>query len=169
MQVSLAWSWNRAKNWGATEISHCGWKRPRRRPEAHWGGGGGTFNCIDHPGIQAWIMWKRALDIPQTSSRLLGLNISIFIASLIQLCTRHRAKFPFFKTLNRDWCKRRRNAFRGRRTVVLFGCVGDDGSLHFKVNNTECFLHPLLFHNDTVGFFFFKSPLSVNPALATSH
>lgn len=63
---------------------------------------GGTFNCIDHPGIQAWIMWKRALDIPQTSSRLLGLNISIFIASLIQLCTRHRAKFPFFLNI-KSW------------------------------------------------------------------
>lgn len=66
-------------------------------------------------------MWKRALDIPQTSSRLPGRNIFIFIASLIQLCTRHRAKFRFFYTLNRDWCKRRRNAFGGGG---LLSCLG---------------------------------------------
>lgn len=107
-------------------------------------------------------MWRRALDIPQTSSRLLALNIFIFIPSLIQLCAQHRAKFLFLKIQNRDWCKRRRNAFQ-RRTAVLFGCVRDDGSLHFKVNNTERFLHPLLFHNDTGVFFNVPFSLSIRP------
>lgn len=99
-------------------------------------------------------MWRRALDIPQTSSRLLALNISIFIPPLMQLCAQRRAKFLFLSIKKKKiaiGANGVQNAFE-RRTAVLFGCVRDDGRLHFKVNNTERFLHPLLFHNDTGVF-----------------
>lgn len=96
-------------------------------------------------------MWRRALDIPQTSSRLLALIISIFIPPLMH--AQRRAKFLFLTIKKKIAIGANgvKNAFQ-RRTAVLFGCVGDDGRLHFKVNNTERFLHPLLFHNDTGVF-----------------